>query len=181
VGRWLTYSGRPDRQIRVRLEEPALMDNARDATATFKITFRAYGVPYWVDKNESRASAVSSTGISGSVALECPGSARTAADVTLQNMSGATINTVTVDAGGSQISLTGLGMNAGESLVMDHDAEGLLQMGIVNAARTAYRSVMINRSEGSADDLYIWPGSVNITFTAQRGCRMTAWARGRYL
>lgn len=181
AGRWLTTSIRPERQIRVRLEEPAMMDNARDATATFKIRFRAYGVPYWVDRDSARAMAQSAVGISGSAALQCPGSARTAADVTMENMSGAAINTVTVKAGDSQISLTGLGMGAGEALIIDHDSEGIMHIQIRSADGKSHRSAMTNRSEGSADDLYIWPGDVQFTFTAQRACRMTAWARGRYL
>lgn len=179
VGRWLTTSTRPERKIRVRLETPATMDNARDATATFKITFRSYGVPYWVDTDDARGSGVSGSGISGSLTLPCGGSARTAADVTLENTSGATINTATVTAGSSKIELSGLGMNAGESLVMDHDSEGILRIRIQNGS--SYRSALSCRTAGSADDLYIWPGQNTVSFTAQRACRARAWARGRYL
>ena len=151
--------------------------DAWDWTREYSILFRAYEIPCW--ENNTAITAATGPVTAGSVNIEVPGSLQTVANVTLKNESGATINTATVTAGSSGMSFSALGIAADESLVIDHTAAGYLRIRILSAEGN-YRSVLEKRSESSADDLAISPGSVEISFTAQRACQMTASVRGRF-
>ena len=177
-GAWLTVNYKDNRRMHVALADPAEEGDLKDWTNVFKITFRAYGVPFWQEvTGTSVTSAVSG---SGSAMIDINGSARTVADMELKNASGAKIETATVRAGTSQMSFSGLGMEANETLCIDHDDGGYLRIRIKNA-QGRYRSVMAKRSGESSDDLYVMPGRQTISFSAQRACVATATVRGRFL
>ena len=177
-GAWLTVNYKTNRRMRVVLAEPAEEGDLKDWTNTFHITFRGYGVPYWQD--ETGATLTSGIGSSQSAYMDIGGSARTVADIELHNESGAKIETATVKAGTSQMSFSGLGMEANETLCIDHDENGYLRIRIRNA-QNRYRSAMEKRSGESADDLYVMPGRQMISFSAQRACSAKATVFGRYL
>lgn len=178
-GAWLTVNYKPGRRIRVILTNPAEEGDLKDWTNIFNLTFRAYGVPYWVEA-EPGARIVSPISSAWSGVLNVTGSARTAADVELKNESGALINTATVRIGNSEIGFTDLGLGASERLIIDHDANGYLRIRILSPMGI-YRSAMAMRTGGSADDLYAMPGAQTAAVSAQRAVTMTATATGRYL
>ena len=177
-GAWLTVNYKENRRLHVMLVEPAEEGDLKEWTNVFGITFRAYGIPYWIEQEaEVYTSDVTSARV-GTIRVN--GSAQTVADIELANMSGAKIDTATVYAGVWGIGFTGLGLMAGETLVIDHNDEGRLQLRIRDG-NGVYRSVYDKRSPYSANDLYVMPGLQTVRFQAQRACIMTAKAYGRFL
>lgn len=166
------------RRIRVILAQAPGEGDPWAYDTVYSITFRAVGIPYW--EEDTAVQGTSAEAASGSTVLQVAGSARTVADVTLENRSGAVINTASVTAGSCSMSFTGLAMAGGESLVIDHDSQGLIRIRI-RSATGSWRSILGKRTPSSADDLFLDPGSRTVSFTAQRACRMTAGCRGRYL
>lgn len=177
-GAWLTVNYKEGRQAHVYLEAPAEEGDLKDWDNTFRITFRAYGVPYW--QETSPASFESRAGIGVSELVTVGGNVRTVASARLDNISGSMINTCSVTVGDYTMHFVDLALDGDEALVIDHTAEGRLRIRIRNTAGK-YRSALAKRTPGSADDFYLTPGDHIASFTAQRACTLTVTACGRYL
>lgn len=177
-GGWLTTNIRPDRRIHVRCAQlPAAGDQAEWASE-YAITFRAYGVPYWQGTNPT--SFVAPTTKGSSKALEIAGTAESVLEFSLQNTSTAELSEFALTAGACSMAFEGLGLMPGETLEVDHDAEGLLRIRIKSTAG-AWRSAMDKRTEGSDDELKVSPGSVNVGWTSRRAALLTVRCYGRYV
>lgn len=175
-GGWLTINYKPNRRLWVdEITTPGEGDLWKRLNE-YTITFKAHAVPYW--QEESAISASSGSGNSGSGAIAVAGSANTVADAELKNLSGATINTATIVIGGNTMAFEGLGMGNGESLVIDHQ---IVNGKNVIRIRVGGRSAMAMRTEGSADEFEIAPGTCGFSFTARRACRLTVSCRGRFV
>lgn len=177
-GAWMRTTMKPGKMIRVFLEEPASLGDAREAGRTFTIKFKAYGVPYWIDETAGSVTLADASYAAGS--LQVGGNAQTVVDIEAVNISGAVLNTFIVRAGSSEITLTGLGVRATEDLIIGHTPEGYLQIYARDSGGSA-RSLLHRRAASSADDLYVNPGMAAVVFSADRACRVTASARGRWL
>lgn len=175
-GGWLTVNYKPNRRLWVdEVTTPGEGDLWKRFNE-YTITFKAHAVPYW--QEEAAASASSGSASSGSGAIAVAGSAVTVADAELVNLSGATINTVSIAIGGNVMSFEGLGMGSGESLAIDHLITGGKN---VIRIRVGGRSAMAMRTEGSADEFEVTPGICGFSFSAQRACRLTVSCRGRFV
>lgn len=178
-GAWLTLEHKANRRMRVVLAEPADEGDLREWARNFRITFRAYGVPYWQEAEPTaRISGEASTSWSGTMTVG--GNARTAADVSLTNVSGALLNTAAISVGGGTMWFEGLGLAADETLVIDHDETGTIRIRI-RSAGGVYRSALGKRTGMSADDFRVMPGSAAVSYSTQRACSVTASAPGRFL
>ena len=171
AGGFLTLNYKPNRRVGVVLAQAPGAGDLYDWTSVYSLTFRAYTIPYW--EEETARTATTGTGASGSCSMEVAGSAETVADITLRNMSGMTINNVTVNAAGKVMTFQGLSMGGSESLTISH-SNGLLVLRVGN------RSAMAMRTPGSADDLRVKPGVRSFSFSADRACVMTVACRGRF-
>ena len=140
-------------------------------TNDFTIIFRAYGVPFWQD--EIPAQAVSSVTGNGSVALQVSGNVKSVLDISFQNRSGMTINNFQVQAAGNRIMLTSLGLGGSAVLKISHGTDGLLRI-------TAGGTNVYSKYSG-ADDLYVDPGPVTVSFAADRAGVLTASCCGRWV
>lgn len=177
-GAWLTVDYKENRRAHVYLEIPAEEGDLHDWANTFRIVFRAYGVPYWQEVNP--AAYVSRAGVNIRGVVSVGGSAPTVAAARLENVSGSMINTCSVTIGDHTMSFADLALAGEETLVIDHSAEGMLRIRVRDAAGQ-YRSALALRTPESADDFYLTPGDHIASFTAQRACVLTAEACGRYL
>lgn len=176
AGGWLTVNYKPGRMLLVdEVITPGEGDLWKRFTE-YTITFRARAVPYW--QQETAASAVSGSGNNGSGSIQVAGSAATVADCTLQNMSGAVINTASITIGGKTMVFENLGMGNGESLVIDHITAGGIPAIRIRIGNT---SVLAKRTDASADEFEITPGANSFSFSAQRACRLTVSCRGRFV
>ena len=178
VQRWampggvLTTSDRPDRVLRVVCESLPTVGSAQKWTGVCSIGFVAYAVPFWEDESPRR---VSITG-NGSKSLFVPGFAAPASvEATVKNTGSGTISSVTLTAGDTSMTFNGLSLASGQTMMLSHDARGLL------TARIGGTSVLDKRTAASSDELELEPGR-NATLTATtNGTASTTFAvRGRY-
>ena len=166
---WLTFGHKSGKRLWV---DKVILPSAGDLfdwTKDFQITFRALSVPFWQDSTATTSS-------SGSITV--PGTVTTVCSAEITNASGSTIDTMTVTVGNSSFEFSSLGLLNGEKLVIGRDNAGIMYIRIYNG--NLFRSVMDKRSGGSADDLYVEPGSNTITIT---GGTVTATVScyGRYV
>jgi len=177
-GGWLALNYRPNRRLRVVcVTLPAAGDQVAWETE-YEITFRAYNVPYWQQASPVSLTVNSTKSMSRS--MEIPGTAQSVLNLEFENISGMEINTLTVGTDESSFSFKSLGLKAGETLVINHTAEGLLRIRIRTAAGST-RSALAKRTEDSADDLTVSPGTATVTLTAQRAGKVTLSCYGRYV
>lgn len=179
AGGWLTVNYKPGRKIRVMAaqlpgEGDALQRNQ------YSITFRAYGVPYW-QETEPETLGLSGTSSGGSFSAEgtytVGGNQRTAADASFQNTGSGTINSLTIRAGESTVTFTGLGLAAGETLTIDHPDDGKRSL---MRCRIGSRSAMAKRTAGSANDLWVEPGAQSVGCTADGAGTLEVTIAGRF-
>ena len=173
-GAYLTAGFKPNRRLLVVLAQAPGESTLKDMTKEYSLTFRAYEVPYWEEAN-AQSTTIGTGASSAAGAILVGGSVRTPANVTLRNISGATINTATINIGGNIMSFSSLGLGANQSLVITHTNKGILRITAGSA------NAMSKRAATSADDFMIRPGSNGISFSAQRACQMTVSWRSRFL
>ena len=178
-GAWLTLGHKENRRMRVVLAEPADEGDLREWNRNFRITFRAYGVPYW-QETEPTARVSGETAMAWSGRMTVGGNVRTVADVSLTNGSGALLNTAAITVGSNIMRFEELGLAANETLVIDHDETGTIRIRIRSVSGN-WRSALGKRTGTSADDFRIMPGNVPISYNTQRACSLTASAPGRFL
>ena len=170
---WLTFDHKPGKRMRV---DKVILPAAGDLwnwTNDFVITFIARNVPFW--QQESPESVTIDTAMNVSRAVPVAGNVRTVLDMDFVNVSGMTISSLRISVQGNTIQLNGFSLGNGQTLSINHGADGLLRI-TCNGS-----SILHCRTEGSADDLYVDPGSRQVTINAQRSGRITLSATGRYL
>ena len=171
-GGWLTTTGQPGKRMHAdRVVLPSAGD-LRKWDSEYTILFTACGVPFW---QEAEPIPMEIGSISrGSREMTVGGTVRTAADITARNISGQTINKLSIGVGGNTFSFTELGLGGSESLTISHGTDGLLRI------RAGSQSVYHLRTPESADDLYAEPGTVTVTVDSQRAVALTVRAPGRW-
>lgn len=175
-GGWLTTNLRPDRRIHVRCAQLPALGEVAEWANEYTITFRAYGVPWWQDTDPTSFTSATTKG--SSKALEIAGTADSVLEFSLRNTSGTEMTDFTLTAGACSMAFSGLGLLNGETLEVDHDAEGLLRIRIQSAAG-AWRSAMDKRT--GHDELKVSPGSATVRWTARRAGLLTVRCYGRYV
>jgi hypothetical protein len=167
---WLTLSGMEGRRLFV---DKVILSGHQDLwewTEEYEITLRAYNVPFWQSDLPSQASGQMSA---GRVWLNVEGDVESPVDVSFQNVSGATIQNISVSAGGKTIALTGIALGGTETLTITHGEDGLLR--IMAGSRSVYSKYT------GADDLIVIPGRVAVDVSSQRAGILTATNWGRWL
>lgn len=167
---WLTYNWMPDRRLYV---DQVVYPGAGDLwqwTDEFTIGFQSHNVPFWQTVTPATATQ---TGTSGTVQITVGGNTESVLDATFVNSSGAVINTFSISANGNQITLSGLGLANGATLMIHHGTDGLLR--IVAGSTSVYDKYT------GADDLYVNPGATTVTFSAGGAGTLTVQNYGRYV
>ena len=171
---WLTVNDKENRRMYVDKVIFPDQGDIREWTKEYEIIFRAYNVPFW--QQETPESASAGPGASVTVSLQNPGTTESVLDIRFRNASGMEISTVDISAtGGSNIKLRNLGLQAGETLLINHGTDGILHI------TAGGRSALAKVQPGSSDDLVVAPGGVNVTLQAQRAGELTASCYGRYI
>ena len=168
---WLTVNWLENRRFYV---DKVVLPGSGDMwawTDEFTITFRAYNVPFWQDALPAQVS--SGTAASGSVTVQVGGNVQSVLDVTFQNRSGMTINNFWVQANGNRITLSSLGLGGSSALTINHGTDGLLRIKI--------GSTSVYQKYTGADDLFVNPGNVGVTFAADRAGTLTVQSYGRWV
>lgn len=159
-----------------------------DWTREYEIKFKAYSIPFWQSNNISYTMAASDTPKQLHTAtVNVPGNVRTVVDMGITNVSGVTINNMTVQVltkeRGSEtgkIVLKGIGLPANGRVSIDHGNDGVLR--IEKHVGDRDTAIMECVDSASTDDLFISAGDGRyISVTTERGCDMWCAFRGRYL
>ena len=182
-GSWLRINYKPGRRLRV---DEVVFPGEGDLwqrLSEYTITFRAHAIPYWQEEDAAKAST-SGAATAGAGTLTVAGSARTKAEATLANKSGAEVTEASITIAGKKMEFKDLGLMGGESLVIDHAVSGGKEVIRIRIKNTEgkYRSVMAKRTAESADDFEIARGGdAAFSYTSKRACQLTVSARGRFV
>ena len=171
-GGYLTVNYKPNRRIYVVLAQAPGGGDLYEWTSVYSLTFRAFSVPYW--EEETPRTVRTGTASNAACSMTVDGSAETAADITLYNRSGMTINNVTINAAGNTMTFKNLNMGGNATLTIRHSETGLLVL------RVGGRSAMACRTPDSANDTRVKPGTRSFSFSADRACEMLVECRGRF-
>ena len=168
----LTVNYKEGKQLSVICaQQPAEGDLA--SRGGYTITLRALAVPYW---EATQAKSVTLTqDDEGEGTLVLSGSAKTIGEVTVQNKSGDTLQTLAITVNGREMAFTGLGLANNGYLVIDHVQAGGR---IVKRARIGQASVL-DKLEG-ADEFILEPGSNSISYEAGGDVIVTVSAKERW-
>ena len=177
AGGVLTTNYKAGRQLNVVLAQAPGEGSLWDYTHEYQITFRAYAVPYWEDSTES-TQVIGTDDDSGSESFTVGGSAEAQIDAEIENTSGTTLTSVTLNVSGKFMYFTGLAVADGEKLVIDH-VNGLIR--IRTTSGTSYADAMACRTAASVDDLTAAPGARACVYSADQDCTVTVKWRNRYL
>lgn len=149
-GSCLTFSHRPGQELLVTLDAFPTVTSALKWTEELSITFTAYALPYW------RSTEPTTLTTTSSAAMMVEGTAPLApVDVTVTTGGTGTTSNLTVQAGGNSITLAGLSLVPGATVLFTHDEQGLLHITSGGA------SLLDRRTPASADDLLVTPGQSN--------------------
>ena len=167
-GGMLTTNDRRGQRLRVECEVPPVITSVLKWTQVIKMMFAAYEQPFWEDKY---ARSVTMSGTNDSKSLYVPGfGAETRAEASVKNVSGGTVNALTIKAGGTTFEFESLALGNGETLEIGYDENGLLFM------RAGEESKMHCRTAESDDDLMLETGkSSAVSVSADRNVDVTLY------
>lgn len=174
AGGMLTTNDRKGQRLRVICESPPEITSALKWTQPLKMTFTAYEQPFWEDEYPRSASV---SGTNATKSLYVPGiGAQTRVEASVKNLSGGTIDALTLKAGGTTFDFAGLGLGAGETLEVGYDENDLLTIRVDDVSK------MSCRTAESDDDLMIATGKTeNVSVYSGGDVSATFKARGLYL
>ena len=176
-GGWLKIGYRKRRRIMVTLAQAAAPADLWQWTNEFSIVFRAYSQPYW--ESTILTEVVSESISDGNMFIEVPGRIQTPLMFKAKNISGQTINSISVTVDGKKISLSELGLQADKSLTFDYLQTDRLYVPQARIGTTQVRKAL---TSDSVDEIMLQPGSTTRVYVkTSRAVQMTLWCRGRYL
>lgn len=178
-GGWLKVNYKAGRHVYVVCAQAPGAGDQWKRTNEYSITFRAFGVPYWQQEVESALRIQNISSLSNR-AIGVDGSTQTVMNVEFRNTSGSTANTFSITASGKTFAFSDLGLANGETLVIDHTAEGVLRIRIKSSGGS-YRSAFNKRTPESADELFISPGTIYVSMSSQRAGTLTVSYAGRFI
>lgn len=170
-GEILALSSHPGRRLQVRLSSWPTVNEARNPASTIRLEWTAWHVPFWEDETDSSVRDEDTTDFDGT--LFVGGTAET--PVSFLAVAKEEVTEVTVEAGDRFITLTGLGLSAGDTLALARDRFDSL------AIMVKGQSSMSCRTAASSDDLTVSPGPVHVGFGADGEMDIRFSARGRWL
>lgn len=176
IARWARAGGtletndRPGQRLRCICETAPTISSALKWTDPVTVTFSAYENPYWEEKIPA---AVTLTGSSASGTLYVPGDA----GITFIEgiiTANAALSSVTIQAGNDALTLSGLSIASGGSIVISYNEE------MIQSIKTGTTSLLDKRT--GADDLRaVCGGTTAVSISASASVTAQLKARGRWL
>lgn len=174
VSRWAKNGGvleindRPGQRLRCICEVRPVIESARNWTDPVKMTFMAYQLPYWEEKEYAVLSLAAGT--SGSGTLYVPGSedgAMVEADITAN----ASLSSVALTANGKTLTISGLSVGSGSTIKIAYDDQ------LIQSIKVGSTSILDKRT--GADDLIAKCGEMNsFSFTSSASVTVKYKVRG---
>lgn len=170
-GSILELSSRPGRRLHVALTGAPALGSVRDYTATMHFDFAAYVIPYWEDVGTMTTTL---SGPTATGAVSVIGTAPSPVCLTV-TPTGGKLTSFSVTIGGQTIALTGLNIARNTEMTFTRDALDNLAVNVGTASQLTHRTA------ASADDLFVSPGRVSVSHTANTACTVKYITRGRWL
>lgn len=168
-GGYLEVNDRDGQRLYVQVSRTPSLASALRWTDELTLELAAYEQPFWTDSDYVRTS----TSSAGS--LYVPGAGETPCEADVTNTGGSAVTYVTISAGDTSMTFSGISLSAGQVLSISYDARGVL------SARIGSASVLPMRTESSADDLNVRCGQHNsVSVSANGSVTATFKARGVY-
>lgn len=144
------------------------VESARNWTDPLIVSFTAYAYPFWQEVNYSTLAL--SAGTSGSGTLWVPGSTNDAL-VEAEVKANASLSSVSLTVKGRTLSLTGLSVASGSTIVISYDTDG------IQSIKAGSTSLLDKRS--GVDDLLANCGESNsMSFSSSASVNVTFKVRG---
>lgn len=139
--------------------------SAQKWTEQLTVTFTAYSVPFWQEKEPVTATQ---TAANGSVTIIPNGTEDCLLEFDVKNMGSNRLNALTVSANGKTIAFSDLQIVPSQEFSV-HYVDGVLLLPVSK------------RTPESADNLFLKPNAENVvSFTANQNAKITFTARGLY-
>ena len=174
VSRWAKNGGileindRPGQRLRCICEVKPTIESARNWTDPVTMTFMAYQLPFWEEKEY--AVKTFDAGTSGSGSLFVPGNvdgAMIEADI----QTNASLSSITLTANGKTMTLSGLSVGAGNTIKIEYDDQ------LIQSIKVGSTSILDKRT--GADDLIANCGEINsLSFSSSASVTVTYKVRG---
>lgn len=157
----LETNDRPGQRLRVICGQPPVVESTMHWTDELSVVFDAYSPPYWEEKT---AATQTLTGSDADGTVSVPGSiGKAPVDVTITPSS--TLTGITIYAGDTYLSLSGISVTSSQTVEIFHDENGFLHIESAGGS-------LLNKRTGS-DDLLVQSGrmeglsvSANVSVTA---------------
>ena len=168
----LTVSDRKDQQLHVVMDKAPVISSAMRWLDTLTVSFKAYGVPYWENIEETKLSL---TGKTATGTLKIPGNGGDAMlHVTVTPK--AAMTSLKVTCGSRAINLTELSVPKGTVVTIGYNDKGIFEI------KAGTESLLAKRSAASADDLRAACGSnTKCTVTSNASCTTVISGRGLWV
>ena len=169
-GRILETSDRPGQELHVVCDCPPCISSAMRWTENISMVFTAYECPFWIDKN-AKTTTVNNGNESLFVPGNVPGDVAKAKVDAVVTASGS-MTSLTITAGDTSITLSGISLSSGDTVTFSHDGNGILSI------KKGTDSLLGKRTAASSDDLEVPCGAIS-TFSSNRNCTFSV--RGMWL
>lgn len=171
----LTVSYRERQRLRVTLQGLTPIQGIEKWGTVYQITLRSYSHPMWMDQDETSAEISGN----GSGVLRIAGNGGGKMCFRAVNSSGSVCASAEVSSGGRTITLTGMELASGETLILDYDAEDIQR--IRAGSGSSWRSLLDKRTAASWDDILLASGANTVTVTSSAALSWTVYCFGRWI
>lgn len=175
VSRWAKNGGileindRPGQRLRCICEVKPVIESAKKWTDPVTMTFVAYQLPYWEEKEYAVLSLTAGTSGSGTLFVPgCEDGAMVEADITVN---ASTLTSLMLTANGKTMTLSGLSVGSGNTIKVAYDDQ------LIQSIKVGSTSILDKRT--GADDLIAKCGEVNsFSFTSNKSVTVKFKVRG---
>ena len=166
----LQTSDRDGQQLRCICDAYPVINSALRWTGTLSVTFSAYTLPFWAEREPVELTL---TDTSGSGTLVVPGSVEEA-PVEVEITAGGTLTTLGLTVNGRTLSLSGVSVSSGNKITISYDDE------MIQSITTGTTSLLDKRT--GVDDLLAVCGESNaFSFESDVSCTVVYRVRGLWL
>lgn len=173
----LKMSYRPNQRLRVSAGRLPAIGSVREWTQMIEVSLVAYALPYWEGIEETAVTLTAEADAETTGILHPMGTAEFApCAVTITNTDETVLSRLTVSAGSTQITLSGLEIASGGSVTLYHDDNMLFR---IQSNGTELANL---RTSTSSDELIVTPGADNtISITADADVDAVFSSRGLWV
>jgi phage-related protein len=172
----LTTDYRDGQWLRVICTQLPNVDNIREWTEDFQVTFTAYQIPYWSSTEKTQITIAAGT--SGTATMNLKETAGGKLCAIVANNSGSSLASLGVFANGKRIALTEMSVASGSSIVLDYDDNDIQRIRKITGSTAS--SYLAYRTTDSDDYVPLEYGANTIIVSSSVAVSWTIYTYGRW-